>query len=154
MMIASASGWTKCANSARNRPVQCLKDAEARSALGRRRQVNEPVSLIAALGEVELSSSASAPYRRTKSFSIGPPTTSATATKRETITLRAMLRAHSVRDSRDPYCGGGRQSVDLVPTLALNDHASTDEADPGDDALDDPAGCCKLIARCRQTATR
>ena len=42
--------------------------------------------------------------------------------------------------------GGSRQSVDLVPTFALNDHASTDEADPGDDALDDPAGCRKLIA--------
>jgi hypothetical protein len=33
-----------------------------------------------------------------------------------------------------------------VPTLALNDYASTDETDSGDDALDDPADCRKLIA--------
>jgi hypothetical protein len=49
--------------------------------------------------------------------------------------------AQYARDSRDPRRGSGRQSMHLVPTLALNDHASTDEADPGDDALDDPTGC-------------
>ena len=53
--------------------------------------------------------------------------------------------AKYARNSRDPYRGGSRQPVDLVPAFALNDHASTDEADPGDDTLDDPAGCRKLI---------
>ena len=48
-------------------------------------------------------------------------------------------------DGRDPHRRGGRQPVHVVAALTSDDHTGADEADPGDNALDDPAGRCKLI---------
>ena len=71
---------------------------------------------------------------------------STTPTNTATILPRThILRAQKYAcDGQDPHRGGGRRPC-TVAAFTLDDHASADEADPGDDALDDPAGRCKLI---------
>ena len=60
--------------------------------------------------------------------------------------MRSMGRSHRLdRDCLRALEEGGYVTQADRAHARFDDYASTDEADPGDDALDDPAGCCKVI---------
>ena len=93
-----------------------------------------------------VSLSASEPYRSTNSFSIGPPAIRTIPTRTPTVSAtRQAPRPQTMPAAAATHTVAAVVTHEPCAVLTLNDHASADKADAGDNALDNPAGRLKLV---------